>query len=149
MSGLTAQTVANTKAIEPESLLHFLLALPSSFEAQLFYAMLIGGAAGMLANYTVKWFRKDSGGGLLAYLFRDHVKRTMLSVFSMVGAALGVVASGVFETPSGEFVGWFIVLYTGATTGFTIDAVANKGKRAEWSAEKRAEVTATAVEAKP
>lgn len=126
---MDAQKIAVLKANTPESLTSFLAGLPGTFEAQLFYAVVIFGLLGMLANYTRRWLQDDTGGWhFFAYLFREYPKRTMLSIFTTLATGVGMIASGVFETATGEFVGWMNVIVVTFNNGFTFDAITNKGK---------------------
>lgn len=126
-----------------ESLWQFLSALPGSFEAQIFYAILLGGLVGMLLNYWIKWLRNEISGSLFGYLFVNNMRGTMLSFVSAVGTGIAGITAGVFETGGGDFVGWFNVLWIAVSNGFFWDAAANKGERPVWTPaerQKRAEI---------
>lgn len=139
---MTGQTIAQIKAMEvQESLWHFLTQLPQSMEAQLLYGLVIAGIVGMIANYTVKWARGDIAGSLFAYLFLQNVRATLLSFFGFVSLAITSIAAGIFTGENGGFVGWANVLWFGLTNGFAVDAIANKGQKAVWSDEKRAQLS--------
>lgn len=122
-----------------ETLTHFLQRLPSSFEAQIFYAVVLFGLVGMLANYAVKWMKREIGGSLIKYLFFSNVRGTMLSLFTTIGVGIGAITAGVFETTSGEFVGWFNVMWVSLSNGFMWDATMNQGDRPVWTEAQRAE----------
>lgn len=123
-----APKIAELKG-QGESLWSFLSRLPGSFEAQVFYGVVLFGAVGMFTNYAVKWMRKDISGSLLAYLFRDNLRGTLLSFSTTVGVGIAAITGGVFETSSGEFVGWFNVMWISLTNGFMWDAALNRGTR--------------------
>lgn len=132
------KTIAELKT-EPETLWHFINQLPVSFEAQLLYGLVIAGLAGMVANYAVKWARNEIEGNLWEYLFTQNVRATLLSFFGFVSLAITSIGTGIFTSDGGVFVGWANVFWFGLTNGFAVDAVANKGKTAVWSQEKRLE----------
>lgn len=133
---MNAQKIADIRA--QESLLQFLASLPTSFEAQLFYVVMVVGALGLFFHYAVKWMRKDIAGGLLQYLFHDNFRGTLLSVTLTVGAGVGAISTGMFEADSGEFIGWFKALVLAFGNGYFWDSVANKGTRAAWTEAQRA-----------
>lgn len=108
-----------------ESLWAFLMRLPSSFEAQIFYGVVLFGIVGLFANYATKWLRGEIAGSLIKYLFLDNVRGTLLSLSAAIGVGIGGITAGVFETASGEFVGWFNVMWIGLTNGFMWDAALN------------------------
>ena len=124
---MNGQKIADIKAQSAESLWHFLSALPASFEAQLFYAIVAFGMLGVLVHYAVKWMKKEIEGSLFAYLFVDNVRGTLLSWTSTIGAGVVGITSGMFETPDGSFIGWFRTLVLCFGNGFFWDAVMNKG----------------------
>lgn len=135
---MTADKISEIKALHgPETLWQFLGHLPASFEAQIFYALLLGGCVGMLLNYWIKWLRKDIAGSLIAYLFVNNMRGTMLSFVSAIGTGIAGITAGVFETANGDFVGWFNVLWIAVSNGFFWDAAANKGTRKEWTDAER------------
>lgn len=125
---MNAQKIADLKAQSAESLWQFLEALPGSFEAQLFYAIVAFGLLGVLFHYAVKWMKKEIAGSLYTYLFVDNVRGTLLSWTSTVGAGAVGITSGMFETPDGTFIGWFRTIVLCFGNGFFWDAVMNKGK---------------------
>lgn len=120
----------------PESLYAFLCALPGSFEAQLFYGLMISGTAGQFAHYALKWARDEIRGNLVCYLWINK-KSTALAFFTFVGIAVTAIASGAFTGQYGGFVGWKMVFWMGVTNGFTIDAIVNKTERARWTLRER------------
>lgn len=133
MIGQNAATIAEVKSATPESLWHFLSQLPATMEAQQLYALLLSGIVGMMAHYLNKWATGQIEGNLLDYLFRDHARNTVLSLGTYVGFALTTVTSGALDGA-----GWFTALWMGATTGFAVDSITNKGSRPVWSDQQRA-----------
>ncbi len=119
--------IKQLKADHTESLWQFLAQLPGSMEAQILYALLLAGIVGMGAHYLMRWLNGEITGSLARYLFLDYPRRTLLAFAGVVGIALTAITSGVFETESGEFVGWLNVLWIGLTNGYASDSVANKG----------------------
>ena len=135
---MEAQTIAQVKAQSPESLGHFLMNLPSTMEAQLFYALMLTGTAGMLANYGVKWARGEIGSCLGAYLFRQNLRATVLSFLTYTGTAMAAIYAGAFHVgDQAVFVGLGMVMWLGALNGYSIDSMVNKGQRAVWTPEQR------------
>ncbi|TXH19807.1 MAG: hypothetical protein E6R03_00070 [Hyphomicrobiaceae bacterium] len=118
-----------------ETLWEFLLKLPASFEAQLFYGMMIAGTLGMGMNWLVKWLRNELPC-FVTYMFKSEAKRSVLSILTLAGTVLAAIATNVFVIDD-RFVGWLNVLWTGATTGFAVDATMNKGSREAWTEEER------------
>lgn len=135
---MNAQTIAGAYK-STQSLWDFLAALPTSFEAQLLYALLLSGLAGMFANYLVRWARQEIAGSLWAYLVVQNPRGTILSFCTYLSAALLAIWAGVFVVADNVFVGWGAVLWLGATNGFAIDAIANKGQRPVWTQAERTE----------
>lgn len=118
------------------SLWDFLAQLPFSFEAQLFYGMMLAGSLGMGVNWMVKWLRNELPC-FVTYMFKNNVKRSLLAILTLAGTILTAISTDIFVADD-KFVGWLNVLWTGATTGFAVDATLNKGTREEWSPEERA-----------
>lgn len=147
---MQAQTISDLKSAapdsSPESLWHFLAGLPTTMEAQILYALLLGGLVGLAGHYVIKWTRGEIEGSLWNYMFIDNPRRSWLSITLVVGELLGEVSSGLFTTGTGQFVGWGIVLLSGLKSGYTIDSVANKSDRPEWSPEERAYKAAVEAE---
>lgn len=133
-----APRISEIKQGAGESLWDFLMRLPMSFEAQIFYAVVLFGGVGMFSNYAVKWMRKEIAGSLFKYLFLCNLRGTLLSFSTTVGIGIAAITGGVFETGSGEFVGWFNVLWVSLTNGFMWDAALNRGQRDVWTPEQRA-----------
>lgn len=137
---MQAQTIAQAKLETSESLWHFLLALPTTMEAQLMYALLIGGAVGMLGHYIRGRSSGDIAGSILDYFFRDNVWRSIGAMASVASELFVEVGSGLFTTAEGTFVGWGLVLLSGLKTGYLGDSLVNKGTRQEWTEKKRVAV---------
>lgn len=132
------QTIAQVRAQDPESLWHFLSALPSTMEAQIFYALMLSGSLGMMASYLMKWSQGQISGNLFGYLFGSNLRATCLSFFTYTGACMTAIYAGAFHvTEAAVFVGWGHVVWLGALNGFGIDAIVNKGQRAVWTTEQR------------
>ncbi len=131
------------------SLITFLLAYPSTQQAQIFYALLIGAVFGMLVNYLRRWLAEEISGSLVDYMFRQNPRRTMLAVFGIVSWCAGEVASGLFVTGGGEFIGWGLVILSGLKTGYAGDSLINKGGRTVWTEERRAAVQASQLAPAP
>lgn len=143
---MNAQTVNELKSAVPptESLWHFLAQLPGTMEAQILYALLIGGFVGMGAHYFVKWAQGDIEGSLRRYLFVDNPRRSWFAVCALITELVTEVSLGMFTSPDGAFLGWSAVLLQGLKSGYLIDSIANKGNRPVWTEEKRAAKTADA-----
>lgn len=109
-----------------ESALAFLLKLPSSTEAQVLYMWTFGVTLGMLFT----WFSKWRFGLADARYFVDHYRWTIGSIVASLSIGLGGIATGVFETASGEFIGWWSVLYHAGVAGAAVDWSVNKGNGA-------------------
>ena len=124
MNPTNAPTVAQVKQ-GPGSLWDFLLQLPATTEAQIFYGLVIGCLAGMLVHYVQKWASQEISGGLLDYLFFQYPRHTVLAVIAIGTWSAGEVASGIFVV-DGTFVGWALVLLSGVKTGYMGDALINK-----------------------
>lgn len=124
-----AKKISEMRAEGQESLWHFLGRLPSSFEAQIFYAVALFGTLGMFANYAKQWLKGQITGNLLSYLFHDNLRGTLLSFSAAIGTGVGGIMAGVFETSSGDFVGWFNVMALSVMNGFTWDSTLNGGQQ--------------------
>lgn len=135
---MNAQTIAQVKADNPADLWHFLMNLPVTMEAQLFYALMLAGTLGMLASYVMKWAKGEIGACLGEYLFKQNLRSTVLSVATYTGTAMAAIYAGAFFVgDQSVFVGWGMVMWLGALNGFGIDAIVNKGQRAVWTPEQR------------
>lgn len=129
-------TVAQAK-LQADSLLDFLLALPATQTAQMFYALLIGGVIGMFIHYVRGRATGNIAGGPVDYFFRTNVWRSLAAIGAVVATCFGEAGAGIFITDAGEFVGWGVVLMSGFKTGYIGDSLLNKGQRAEWTEDKR------------
>lgn len=137
MGGIDGKSIAQIRA-DDGSLWSFLQQLPSSTEAQLFYALMIAGTLGMVAHYVVKWAKKEIEGNLLCYLFWQNPRGTVLSFCAYTGVTLMAIYADPFHVGAARtFVGWGMVLWLGAFNGFAIDAIANKGQRPIWTPTQR------------
>lgn len=137
---MDAQTIAQVKAEAPADLWHFLLNLPATQEAQLFYALMLSGTLGMIASYVMKWAKGEIGACLGEYLFRQNLRATVLSIATYTGTTMAAIYAGAFHVgDQSVFVGWGMVMWLGALNGFGIDAIVNKGQRAVWTPEQRAQ----------
>jgi hypothetical protein len=116
-----AQKISELRVTEP--LGGFLLRLPASAEAQILYAWALAVWCGM----AFTWFGKWKVGQADARYFIENFRWTMGSLVTSLGAGVGGIVSGAFETSSGEFVGWWSVLYHGGIAGAAIDWAMNKG----------------------
>lgn len=127
--GPTGDSIATMKANNPvgDSLWKFLLKLPETAEAQLLYGLWISGFLGIAAHYVHLWLTESIEGSLWNYLFHQYPRRTLLTVCAYVAWTFTLVGTSVFETDAGIFVGWWNVLLFGASNGFGVDALANKG----------------------
>lgn len=145
----TGPTVAELKA-EPVSLWDFLAALPTTFEAQVFYGMLIASALGLMGNYIVKWMNKDIAGNLVCYLFFDNPRGTIKSVALSLAGIITYISAHLYAGENDGFVGWGNVLWFGVLNGFFFDSIANKGQALVWTPEQRTaerlKITAKALE---
>lgn len=124
----TGMTIKEIKA-DPgtQSLWQFLVALPVSFEAQVFYGLALFGFVGMLGHYFKQWKRREIVGNPLRYLFLDNPFNTLFAYGGVLVTALGAIAMNVFTDDAGHFVGWLNVMGWGLMAGYTLDSTANKG----------------------
>jgi len=134
---MDAQTIAQLKATAPESLWHFLLALPSTMEAQIWYALLLGGAIGMIGHYIRGRSTGNLSGSPIDYFVRDNPWRSIATAGAVAAELFAEIGTGIFTTSTGQFVGWGIVLMMGLKSGYSIDSLVNKGTRAVWTEKKR------------
>ena len=132
-----AQTIAEAKAATPESLLHFLMQLPMTFEAQLWYALMLGGVLGMIGHYIRGRSSGNIAGNPIDYFFRDNLWRSIGAASAMAAELFAEIGTGLFTSEAGLFVGWGIVLLSGLKTGYAADSLINRGSRIQWSDEKR------------
>lgn len=129
---------ATQAAIQDQTLEAFIRAFLAGPELRVFLMLMAAGSMGMIANWLVKWARGEIKGGLLTYLFRDNPRSTALSFFTYTGAVLAAMQADVVHVAGGVFIGWANVAWLGATNGYFIDNIINKGERAVWTTEERA-----------
>ena len=143
---MIAPTVTELKAATPpgDSLWQFLIQLPSTHEAQIWYALLIGGLIGMIGHYIRGRSSNNIQGNPIDYFFRDNLWRSIGAATAVAVELFGEVGSGMFTTDTGAFVGWGIVLLSGLKTGYVGDSLINKSDRAEWTPEQRAAASVVA-----
>jgi hypothetical protein len=125
-----------------QSLLDFLLALPATLDAQIFYGLMLGGFVGMIGHYIRARASNNVGGNPIDYFFRQNPWRSLAALAAVAIELFGEVGSGMFFTPHGTFVGWAIVLLSGLKTGYVGDSAINKSDRPTWTEEHRVEATA-------
>lgn len=135
-------TIAQLKVDRPESFWHWFSALPESFEAELLIALLVAGLIGALVSWAIRWSTGEAHG-LFHYAFKVSAKRTVAAVLAFLSIIFSEIALEIFITDSGEFVGWMNVMVNGFMAGSGSDAMINKGKRLEWSQQKRLETIPT------
>jgi hypothetical protein len=88
-----------------------------------FWVLLGFGILGMVSHYTYKWLTDEIKGCLYSYLFECYPKRTALAFFTLLGwAFVTALSTNVLD--------WGLVINVGLSTGFAIDALINKAKRA-------------------
>lgn len=145
-----APTIAQAK-LEAPDLLDFLLAVPTTQTAQILYALLLGGALGMLAHYVRGRASGEIAGSLGDYFFNQNIWRSIGAMCAVVAELFGEAGLGLFVTDAGAFVGWGVVIMSGAKTGYIGDSLINKGTRSEWTEKKRVatEVVENAKDVKP
>lgn len=141
ISMIDKPTIAQLREIRPEGLWHWLASLPDTFEAELLMGLLLAGFVGAMISWLIKWSVGEAGG-LIDYCFRSSFKRTVGAVMTFLSLIVGFIVSDMFRTEGGDFVGWMNVMVNGFMAGSGSDAIINKGKRVEWTNDKRAkEVT--------
>ena len=126
-----------------DSLWNYLAQLPTTHDAQVYYALLLGGLVGMIGHYVRARSSGNIEGNPIDYFFRQNLWRSIGALAAVAIELFGEVGSGMFTTDAGIFVGWGIVLLSGLKTGYVGDSVINKSDRPEWTPEKRAAMTAT------
>ena len=129
---MNAPTIVKIVATAPsaQSLWAYLMSIPTSLEASIFYAMMIGCVFGIGANYTRLWASDQITGGFFDYLFHQYPRRTLLAIFAAASWSVGEVSMGIYQGSAGELFSWSLVLVSGFKNGFTGDALANKGSAA-------------------
>ncbi len=130
MSPADAPTIAQVHATQPESLWAFLAALPGTMEAQIWYALILGGVIGMIAHYGKARATGLITGNPIDYFFRDNVWRS-LAALGAIAAELFGESAGLFTNEAGQFVGWGLVILSGIKSGYVGDSILNKGAKPE------------------
>lgn len=92
------------------------------------------GVLGVCANYVYKYLTEQIGGSLWAYLFTEYPRRTALAFATYLGWAVFAISTGLVH----DAMPWGTLINLGLTTGFAIDALVNKARRAQWTDEERA-----------
>lgn len=113
-----------------ETLWVFLLKLPASFEAQVFYGLVGSGIVGALSSWLWKWAKGEAAG-----VGHITLRYGLGQVLWLIGSSIGAIATVGFMTPAGEFFGWLSVLWTGALAGFGGEV---KTEKKVWTDEERA-----------
>lgn len=136
-------TIADVKATAPlqQSLWEFLLKMPGTLEAQIFYALEIFGLMGITCNYMRLWLTEQISGNLWCYLVHQYPRRTILTVGAYTAWSIGLLSTSTFVGEGGTFVGWMNVIIFALTNGYGADSLANKGSppaRDKWTDEMRA-----------
>lgn len=121
-----AQTIAQAK--NGQSLIDFLMALPATMEAQIFYALVLGCLVGMIGHYLRAYATGQITDCLGEYLFKTQARRTWLTLITVITWSAGEVSAGLFTTTDGTFVGWGLVILSGLKTGYAGDSLLNKGR---------------------
>lgn len=96
-----------------ESLWVFLARLPTSFEAQVFYALFGSGVIGSLGSWLWKW---SQGVADASHFTARYVAGQVLW---LVGASVAAIFTVGFQTEDGVFFGWLSVLWAGGFAGFS------------------------------
>lgn len=109
----------------------FLLRLPFSFQAQVFYALSGTALLGALGSWLWKWSQGATSG------WRHFTCRYIVGqVLWIIGGSLMTINTVEFHTESGEFFGWMSVIITGGFMGFSGEI--KTGERKSWSPAERA-----------
>lgn len=138
---MQAKTIAQVRSEDTTSLWDFIMQLPGTLDAQIWYALLIGGAVGMILHYAVKLRTDDITGSPLEYFMRQSPWRTVGTIAAMASWAFGEVLTGIYVNSQDVFIGWGAVLLSGVKTGYLGDSIINKGERAQWSEAQREAAT--------
>lgn len=120
-----------------QSLFDFLKDVPSSFEAQLFYALFGSWLSGAVASWLWKW-TQGMADGLRHFTLRYFMGQVMFGV----GISIAAIMTVGFQTDSGEFFGWLSVLWSGAFAGFSGETKIKPQVRKVWTDEERAVASA-------
>ncbi len=110
---LEAHKIAELKG-GSETLGQFLKGLPTSFEAQVFYGLMLSGVIGMMGSWLWKWTQ-----GIAHGIHHFTAKYTVGQLLWLIGSSIGAIETVGFQTDSGEFFGWMSVIVTGGFMGFS------------------------------
>lgn len=110
---LDAQKIVEIKG-GSETLGQFLGKLPTSFEAQVFYGLVLSGLVGMIGSWLWKWSQ-----GVAQGLHHFTVKYSVGQLLWLIGSSIGAIETVGFQTDGGEFFGWMSVIVTGGFMGFS------------------------------
>lgn len=111
----------------------YLRAMIGSTMAAQWMVLVIAGFLGVCANYAYKWLTEQIAGSLWTYLFTEYPRRTALAFATFLGWAVLAISTGLVH----DAMPWGTLINLGLTTGFAIDALVNKTRRAQWSDEER------------
>lgn len=95
----------------------------SDINQLLIYAL--AGLIGAVSHYVIKWGHGEIEGSLFAYVFRDHVRESVLAVMAFAGTAL---TAYLMDQLQGVPVKQLLLIGFGA--GYVIDSGLNKGASA-------------------
>lgn len=99
-------------------------------EFGLFVVSLVTATLGSFAHYAKKWMKREIEGNLIDYLFRDHIRETMLALSSLYGTILTMYFAGQFHTTvDGQpvLVPMMDIIKNSLMAGFIFDSALNKG----------------------
>lgn len=108
---------AHIKELVPhgyEDPIAFLKRIPFSFEAILFYFLVVSELAGMVASWLWKWTQ-----GLADGFHHFTVRYVVGQVLWVAGSAGTLITTLGFVTDGGEFWGWLSVITYGALAGWS------------------------------
>lgn len=139
----TIAQLATEHSMTDESLWDFLSKLPTSKDAQIFYAILFGNVLGAFGNYFYRWQAADGDDGLWQYFAAQGKKKAWFVIGSIIIYSGVEVESGLFVTAGGIFIGWSLVIISGVKTGFMGASFGTKKK------EGAIDLTAAGQQPKP
>lgn len=136
-----APTVAELNAQRSEGLeglLQFLVSIPTSHEAAIFYASLLAMLVGFFASWLTKYaLVKTVDDPIIDYFFRSHSRNTLGTTCAYLSTVIGAIATGTFDN-SGVFTGWQNVFAFCLTAAMAADGTINKGTQGAWTPAQRA-----------
>ena len=103
-------------------------------EFGLLVVSLVAATLGQFAHFAKKWMKKEIDGNLIDYLFRDHVRETMLTLSSLYGTVLTMYFAGQFHTTvdgQSVLVPMMDIIKNSLMAGFIFDSAFNKGSPKE------------------